>query len=197
MKFIAMLFVLLTAGALTAADETSPSIDQLIERITDLRAKQAALKKQEDTAAVELKAELKKQQDRLDKLNLPDVPKPVPPKPPEPVDPLAKKLKAAYDADPAQLEKRRESAKDLAELYRQAAVLAADEGVATSGDLLKRVKDASATLVGVDALRECRRVVAMELGALLPTDDALTGEQRAGVAALFKKLAVILDSLGG
>lgn len=198
MKPLALACVLLTAGALTAAaDDAPPSIDQLIERITDLRAKQAALKKQEDTAASELKAELKKQQDRLDKLNLPDVPKPVPPKPPEPVDPLAAKLKAAYDADGAQLEKRRESAKDLAELYRQAAVLCADENVATSGDLLKRVKDASATLVGADALRECRRVVATELGALLPTDDALTAGQRTGTAALFRKLATILDSLGG
>ena len=128
------------------------------------------------------------------------VPKPPDPKPPEPkppTDPLAQKLGAAFDADPAAAGAKREQAKDLAALYRQAAKLCADEGVGTSGELLKRVKDAAGTLVGPAALKEVRRVVGQELAAVLPTDDALTAEQRAAAAALFGKLATILDSLGG
>lgn len=173
-----------------------PTIDQLIERIVELRKQQAELAKQEAQAQADLKRALKELQDKLDKLNLPPAPKPPDPKP-EPVDPLKAKLRAAFDADPAQLDVRRNSAKDLAELYRQAAKLATDATVETSGDLLKRVKDASAALVGADALRECRKVVAQELGAVLPTDEPLTDAQRKAVADLFGRLAVILDSFGG
>lgn len=125
-----------------------------------------------------------------------DAPPPKPPEPP-PTDPLAAKLKLVFDADPAALATRREQAKDLAALYRQAAKLAEDESVATSGALLQRVKDASATLVGPTALREVRRVVAQELAAVLPTDDVLSAEQRRATAALFLRLAAILDALGG
>lgn len=186
----------LSVPVAVAQEPARPSIEQLAQRITELRKQQADLKKQEDAAALELKAELKRLHDLLDALNLPDVrpPKPPEPKPPEPADALKTKLKAAFDADPAQLDARRGHAKDLAALYRQAAKLCADESVTTSGDLLARVKAAASSLVGADALRECRKVVGTELGALLPTDDALTEAQRKTVAALFGKLAAILDT---
>jgi hypothetical protein len=123
---------------------------------------------------------------------------PDPPKPPDPpAGPLAAKLKQAFDADPAQLDRKREQAKDLAALYRQAGKLAQDQTVATSGALLEQVKKAAGVLVGADALKECRKAVNRELGELLPTDDALTDGQRVAVAALFGKLAAILDALGG
>lgn len=132
-------------------------------------------------------------------------PKPKPdPVPPKPADPLAGKLKAAFDADPEPVAERRAHAKDLAELYRQAADIAvkkAGDGdaaayvVPTAADLLTRVRAASGMLVGADALKGVRREVAAELGMLLPTDAALNDEQRKAVAELFRKLAQILDGM--
>ena len=121
--------------------------------------------------------------------DVPPDPKPKPPDPP--ADPLRAKLKAAYDADASP--KRQDQAKDLAALYREAAKLAADGTVATSGDLLARVRAASASLVGPDALKGVRQVAAAELVAVLPTDAPLSGDQRAAAAALFLKLAELLD----
>lgn len=124
------------------------------------------------------------------------------PKPPDPpVDALVLKLRAAFAADPADIDKRRNSAKDLAELYRQAAVLAADPAVGTSGALLEQVSKAAAALLkdppapGRKHLADVRKVVGAELGALLPTDDVLTDAQRKAVAELFAKLAVALEEL--
>ena len=116
----------------------------------------------------------------------------VPPKPP--ADPLAARLKAAYDADPAEPAKRKGHAKDLAELYRQAADLAGKPDVATSGDLLQRVRAASGMLVGPDALKGVRAEVAKELAVILPADAALADDQRKAAAELFRKLAQVLDS---
>lgn len=201
LPFALMLFA---AGALCAADEqpvqpVAPlTIDQRITQILDLRAKQSDLKKQEDTATAELKAELKRQQDLLDKLLLPDVKPPVPPvppKPPEPVDPLRSKLKTAFDEDSTPLAQRRERAKDLAALYRQAAKLASDPAVTTSGELLRKVREAAGTLVGADALKEVRRVAGMELAGILPTDAALTAAQREQAEQVFKRLAEILEEI--
>ncbi len=118
------------------------------------------------------------------------------PKPPDPPpDTLRTKLKAALDADAAPGEMKREQAKDLAALYRAAAKLAEDSAVPTSGELLRRVRDAAGTLIGPDALKEVRRVVGGELAALLPTDAALTDTQRTSTAALFRKLASLLEEL--
>lgn len=175
-----------------------PTLDQLIQRVQDLRKQKAELQKAEDAAAADLKARLQALKDLLDSLNID--PHPAPPKPPTPpappADPLAAKLKAAFDGDAADVAKRREQAKDLAALYRQAAKLAADNSVAAAGDLLSRVKTASAALVGADALKAVRGVVASELAAILPTDDPLTDAQRKSAADLFAKLAVVLETLG-
>lgn len=114
--------------------------------------------------------------------------------PPKPADPLAARLKAAYDADPAPADKRKDHAKDLAELYRQAADLAGKADVATSGDLLQRVRAASGMLVGPDALKGVRAEVAKELAVILPADAALADDQRKAAAELFRKLAQVLDS---
>jgi hypothetical protein len=174
----------------------APSVDELIERVESLDKQRTEIEKQRTAAIAELKARLKEIQDRLDRLNIP-TPKPPEPEPPKPNDPLATKLKAAFEADAAPAATKREHAKDLAALYRQAAKLAADEAVPTSGELLRMVREASGRLVGADALKDVRRVVAGELGELLPTDGALSGEQRKQAAALFAKLAAVLDGLGG
>jgi hypothetical protein len=118
-------------------------------------------------------------------------PGPRPPDPPPPVDALKAKLKAAFDADGSP--RKSDQAKDLAALYRQAVALCADPAVATAGDLLARVKAASTTLVGADALKGVRAVVAGELAAVLPTDAPLSGDQRRSVAALFARFAEVLD----
>ena len=90
----------------------------------------------------------------------------------------------------------REQVKDLAAAaYRAAAKLAEDSSVPTSGELLRRVRDAAGTLIGPDALKEVRRVVGGELATLLPTDAALTDAQRTTTAALFRKLAATLEEL--
>lgn len=120
-------------------------------------------------------------------------PNPKPPVPPP--DALRAKLKAALDADAAPPELKREQAKDLAALYRAAAKLAGDSAVPTSGELLRRVRDAAGTLIGPDALKEVRRFVGSELASLLPTDAALSDAQRASAAALFRKLASLLEEL--
>jgi hypothetical protein len=126
-----------------------------------------------------------------------DAPAPPNPRPPvPPADPLKTKLKAAYDADPAPATAKAESAKDLAALYRQAALLVAKPDVATAGDLLARVKTAASSLVGVDALKGVRAAVAGELSGLFPADGPLTDAQRQKAAELFSKLAGILDGLG-
>jgi hypothetical protein len=114
---------------------------------------------------------------------------------PVPVDPLAAKLRAAFFSDPEPMAARREHARDLAELYRQAAALAVKPELVTSADLLSRIKAASATLVGADTLKEVRRVVAIELAAVLAVDAPLTAEQRKLVAALFDRMATVLESI--
>ena len=117
------------------------------------------------------------------------------PPPTPPPDSLRTRLKAVFDADPAPLDQKREHAKDLAALYRAAAKLTEDAAVPTSGELLRRVRDAAGLLVGTDALREVRRAVGSELAALLPTDAPLTDSHRTSAAALFRKLAAILEEL--
>lgn len=185
----------------TPPPSPKPSIDQLIDRIGDLRKQRTDVEKQEQAAITDLRARFKELQDKLDKLGLIEpAPKPVPPKPPEPpvpvpVDPLKTKLKVAFESDTADVATKREQAKDLAALYRQAAVLASDAMVVTSGDLLKRVRDAAGTLIGVDALKEVRRAAGAELAGVLPTDAPLSDAQRLSAAVLFKKLAEILEGL--
>lgn len=131
-----------------------------------------------------------------------DMPNPKPPAPPAPPGPgpapdsvLKKKLRAAYDADPAA--DKAERKKSLVALYALAAdqVLAKDDAgeyaVPTSGELLRRMKEAGVTL-SPTALVEVRKVVAGELAAVLGEDGELTDEQRAAAAKLFRDIAQAL-----
>lgn len=183
--------VLLSAAALASAQPPAQGIDGIAGRISDIDKQTAELAKQRAALVGDLRTELKRIADVVEKLNL-NGPAPVPP---VPVDPLRAKLQAAYDADPAPVASRKSQALDLAALYRQAAALAQDATVATAGDLLTRVRDAGKTLVGADALKGIRTVAGAELGALLPTDVPLTADQRTAAAALFAKLASTIEEV--
>jgi hypothetical protein len=109
---------------------------------------------------------------------------------------LRAKLAAALASAFGSLEQKREWAKDLAALYRAAAKLSADSNVATAGTLKAKLTAAAGALIGPDALTEVRKVVALELAVLLPIAEAeLTPIQRAAVAALFTKLASLLEAI--
>lgn len=114
------------------------------------------------------------------------------PKPPTPNDPLRAKLKQAYDADTGT--DKVESVKLLVELYKQLAdKVCPDPTILTVGDLLARSRDASAALLKAEQLAGVRRVVRDELAVIFPADGELTAEQRTKTAALFKRLATLLE----
>lgn len=113
-----------------------------------------------------------------------------PPAPPVP-NPLRDRLRAAFDKDgePDKLER----SKDLAALYRQAALLAESDAVPTSGELLRRIREASSTLIGADRLVNLRRQVALELAGVLAEDAPLNAQQRKDLAELFRAMASVLE----
>jgi hypothetical protein len=202
--------LLLTCCAPLAAQQP-PSIDATIDRIADIRAKRAELEKQEAAAVGDLKTLLKALNERIDKLGLVDPPKPppvpVPPTPPPaPVDPLKAKLKAAFDADPVQLDTRRSQALDLAALWKLMVGKVEDKKITTASELRRQYKEAAADLLKDPEptekvpkprvnLEDVRRCVAFELGVLLPNEGDLTAEQRASVSALFAKLALCIEEI--
>lgn len=118
-----------------------------------------------------------------------------PPKPPDPPapNPLRDRIKAAFDAD--QSPRKAEHAKDLAALYKQAATLAESADVPTGGELVRRVREASALMLKPDELVGVRKQVAIELSAVLGEDGPLTETSRRDVARLFRDLAAILEAL--
>jgi hypothetical protein len=120
-----------------------------------------------------------------------DAPMPKPPVPVPPDSPLRKKIKAAFDIDANNA--KHEHAKDLAALYREAAKLSMKDEVATSGELLRRVKEAGNAIVP-DGLIGVRKIAAEELVMIFGSDADLTPEQRKAAAELFGQLATILDS---
>ena len=196
----ASLLVALLAAPVAAQEPAPPTLDQLIDRLAELQKRKDDAAKEAEAVKDSIRTLWKGYGEKLQKLGVLDpLPPPAPPKPPEPVDPLKARLAAAFDAD-ADAAGKRGHAKDLAALYRQAAKLAQDTSVATSGDLLQQVARAAATLLndppGGKHLAGVRRVVGEELNRLLPTDDPLTDAQRKAAAELFGKLATILDTLG-
>ncbi len=123
-------------------------------------------------------------------------PPPKPPvPPPTPVDELRKKLAAALELDKG----ARADVTQLAAIWREAAKVAADPEVSSSRELLSRVRKVADGLLGADALPAVRGAIAEEVLAALGglSDDALTADARAKAGELFKKLAGILDTLGG
>lgn len=122
-----------------------------------------------------------------------------PPKPPEPIDALKAAVAKAYadDASPDKAEQR----KNLAALYRAASDLATKKNAkgeyadATLGAFLARLQTASDDFVGDAALKGVRQIVRGELNKLFATDGPLADADRLKLAALFTRLATILDGL--
>jgi hypothetical protein len=120
-------------------------------------------------------------------------PQPKPPAPPEPSS-LGKRFQAEYEKDARQLDKRRMDLADLIELYKQAADLAADTTVTSTGQLVGRVRDASRVL-GIDGLADLRRAIAAELIAALPSDEPLTAALRTKAAETFTRIRSALQEV--
>jgi len=135
-------------------------------------------------------------------------PAPVPPKPdgpPAPPNPdpvpspeLKRKILDAYATDRG----AKADAVQLAALYREAAKLAQKRtgdkfDAPSSKELLRRVREASANLIGPDVLTAVRTVAAVELADQLgmPTDDPLTDVQRRAAADCYLRLAAALDAI--
>lgn len=199
MKFpITSALLLLCAAVAFGQDKPpapAPSIDQTIDRIAELRAKRAELDKLEAAAVGDLKAQLKALNDKIDKLGLAG-PAPVP-VPPVPVDPLRTKLRDAFKAAAGTDAEKAGWSKDLAALYRALVEVANDREIATAAALKVKMSDSARTLMkGNDRLKEVRQAVAGELATVLPTTEAdLTDSQRVAAAALFTRLAGLLEEL--
>jgi hypothetical protein len=121
----------------------------------------------------------------------PSVPPPPPPPPPIP-DPLRQSVRDALAVDKA----KPDDVLLLAALYREAAKLSVSAEVPSSRELLRRVREAGASLLP-DVLVSVRRVVASELANALgkSNDEPLTEAERKRSAELFAKLAGILEEL--
>lgn len=192
---LACLAVLLAlpVGITAQAPKPEPTltIDQLIAKLVEHRKAKTDAAKAEQVIAAELKSRLADLTATLKELGILD---PIIPPNPPPVDLLAQKLRDAFTADKG----KKDDALSLAALYRQAGMLAVDPKVPSAKELLRRVGDASATLIGPDALPSLRTLVAAELAALFggpPTTAPLTEAQRSALAAIFAKLAAILEGL--
>lgn len=190
-------FTMTAGSALSGPAPQEPTIDQLMDRLTGIKAKRVDLDKQE----AETVGELRRRADALGK-KLADLgvhppigpapnPKPPPPKP-DPADPLTALFQAAYDRD-AGLDKKERLA-DLAELYRQAVDLAKDGKVVTTAELVQRIQ-AAAKALKVTGLVEVRKLVAAEIAAVFPEDEPLTEAKRSAAAVLFAKIHTVLKGV--
>jgi hypothetical protein len=127
----------------------------------------------------------------------PPAPGPTPPPgpSPSPADPLAKKFRDLLTADPGQHDVKVRQMADLAELYRQAVGFATADDSATVGAVVAKVQAARQTL-GITGIAEVRKACSAELQAAFPSDDPLTPDTRAKLAALFGRLAGALTEAG-
>jgi hypothetical protein len=174
---------------------TPQTIDERFTRLIELKKQIADLTKTKLALEADIASAIKELLDKARNNGIPFEPPapPGPPTPPVPVDPLAAKLKAAFDADPADPAARRNSAKDLAALYRAAAKLCGDASIESSADLMDQVTKAAKKMVGETALRGVRLIVNTGLNDLLPFEAPLSAEQRQATAALFVKVSGILE----
>lgn len=121
-------------------------------------------------------------------------PEPPPPPKPKPDDKLRKKLADALATERAAA---KADILQLAAVYREAAKVTLSGDFKTTNDLLAKLREVSAALLGTDTLSVVRATVAAELLAVLGMsgDDPLSGPQRDRAAALFAQLAATLEEL--
>ncbi|MBM3983769.1 MAG: hypothetical protein FJ304_26575 [Planctomycetes bacterium] len=112
---------------------------------------------------------------------------------PGPPDELRAKLAAALARDRG----ARADVLQLAAIYREAARVAGEPDVPHSKELLARVRKVAEALLGPAALPAARAAVAAELLAVLgmSSEEPLTEARRGRAAALFARLAALLEEL--
>ncbi|VTS01518.1 unnamed protein product [Gemmata massiliana] len=114
---------------------------------------------------------------------------------PVPVDALRTKILDALRGAAGTSEEKAVWVKDLAALYRAAKKTCADKSLTTTDQLKAKLREAATALLdGDEPLKEVRQVVAGELAALF-AGDQLTDANRDAAAALFVKLAAVLEAL--
>ena len=185
------MYSLLLALLFTSA-QPAPTLDDLIAKYDGQKKQIADLTKAQAETVAAIKSEYDKLHKSLAERGILD-PTPLPPAPPpKPVDPLVEAIRAAYLADG----KPRLPALQLAALYEQAAELAKSPEIASTADLLRRVREAEAFLTD-DTMVATRKLVGSELLAALgkADDSAITVDERAAAAGLFRRLSAILEKL--
>ncbi len=128
-------------------------------------------------------------------------PPPPPPKPPEPPpgpdDPKKVRLREAIREALKRDSGARKETVAIAAVYKELAKMAEGGESMSSVEFLRRAKKAAELMIGEDKLFGVRSVVADELKTLLgnPSEGVLSPEVRKALAALFRLLAEILDTL--
>lgn len=90
-------------------------------------------------------------------------PPPKPPVPPGPSNDLSKKLKAAYEADPAPKAVKDGQKVLLCGLYDAMTVHAQKKEILTTGKLLDDMKATASSMIIPGALVECRKIISAEI----------------------------------
>jgi len=126
------------------------------------------------------------------------------PVPPAPVDPMLAKIKAAWDADPLQLDLRRKGAESLVAVYTQAAKVIEDPAIVSIGQHSAQVKAVADQLfkddgLALDALAGVRKVLADELKASFPAGPpaSLTPDIRKLIDSIYARAARALKTASG
>lgn len=131
----------------------------------------------------------------------PKPPDPKPPAPPAPVDELAKKLQAAYTADPALAAVKESQRSLLAALYEAMQAHAVKKtpagayAITTTEELLADLRESGKSLLIPSALIECRKAIAAEVALQLGTGALpLTDELRARAVTTFKRVETAIEA---
>lgn len=111
---------------------------------------------------------------------------------PKTPDELRQRIAAALAKDKAS----KADVVQLAGIFREAVAVANDATVPSTKELLRRVREVSAKLLGTEALPNVRAAAAEEVLAALgmSNDDAITDAQRKRAAALYARLAEALEA---
>lgn len=123
---------------------------------------------------------------------------------PPPADPMLAKIKAAWDADPLQLDLRRKGAESLVAVYTQAAKVIEDPAIASIGQHSTQVKAVADQLfkddgIALDSLAGVRKVLADELKAAFPAGPptSLTADVRKLIDSIYARAARAIKTVSG
>lgn len=194
--FVTIAFLALCpVGAIAQVPPGSPTIEELLEKLSAQVRQADDAKKAADTTREEIRRRYAELARRLAELGIVPGPGPnpgpviVPPK----TDPLRDKVQAAYVSDGG----TKQEALALAALYRACADLCKEKDLGSGLEFLARLQDASKRMIGTTTLVSVRKIVTSELAASLgtPSETPLTADQCEAAATLFTRLAGILEGL--